>query len=32
MSKKVVKCVKERTVKTGKNHLPLSRATLLTSL
>lgn len=32
MSKKIVKCAKERTVKTGKNHLPLSRVTLLTSL
>ena len=32
MSKKIVKCAKERTVKIGKNHLPLSRATLLTSL
>ncbi len=29
---KVVKGVKERTVKTGKTHLPLSRGTLLTSL
>ncbi|MDT5068765.1 MAG: hypothetical protein QOK02_4920 [Mycobacterium sp.] len=32
MSKKIVRCVKARTVKTGKNHLPLYRVTLLTSL
>ena len=32
MSKKIVRCVRERTVKTGNNHLPLSRVTLLTSL
>lgn len=29
---KIVRCVKERTVNTGKNHLPLYRVTLLTSL
>lgn len=32
MSKKVVRCAKGRTIKTGKCHLPLSRVTLLTSL
>jgi len=32
MSKKIVKCAEERTVKPDKNHLPLSRVTLLTSL
>jgi len=32
MSKKVVSYIKERAVKIGKSHLPLSRATLLTSL
>lgn len=32
MSKKVVSYVKECAVKIGKSHLPLSRATLLTSL
>ena len=32
MGKAIVKCVKERTGKPGKSHLPLSRVTLLTSL
>ncbi len=32
MSKKIVRCVKERTVRTGKDHLPLYRVTLLMSL
>jgi hypothetical protein len=32
MSKKIVKCAKERTVNIGQNHLPLSRGTLLMSL
>ena len=32
MSQKIVRCVRERTVETGKGHLPLFRVTLLTSL
>ncbi|MEU9804496.1 hypothetical protein [Mycobacterium sp. NPDC050853] len=32
MSKKIVKCIKERTVKVEKSHLPLSGVPLLTSL
>jgi hypothetical protein len=32
MSKKILKCAKERTVNAGKSHFPLSRVTLLMSL
>jgi hypothetical protein len=32
MSKKIMKCAKERTVNAGKRHFPLSRVNLLMSL